>query len=97
MEVGYGRWEWGRFPVVGTPYRDEVPLSGRLADAVSPVVLAEVAELPDLRRPPDRAWCLGGDADLVSTYVAGSPELLAERLPTPGLEAHPVRPDDLLG
>ncbi|MFI9612813.1 hypothetical protein ACIHCM_14270 [Streptomyces sp. NPDC052023] len=94
---GYGRWDFDRFPVFGTPGRDEVLLSGTLADAVSPTTLDEFAELPDLWWPRDRAWCVGGDVDLVSTYVGGSPELIAELLADPGLETHPVAAGDPVG
>ncbi|QTE02817.1 hypothetical protein [Streptomyces cyanogenus] len=94
---GYGRWDWERFPTFETPGRDEVLLAGRLADAVSPVSLDEFAELPGLWWPQDRAWCLGGDVDLASTYVGGSPELIADLLAAPDLEACPVHPDDPVG
>ncbi|WP_236052510.1 MULTISPECIES: hypothetical protein [Streptomyces] len=94
---GYGRWDFGRFPTFETPGRDEVLLAGRLEDAVSPVSLDEFAQLPDLWWPQDHAWCLGGDVDLVSTYVGGSPELIADLLAAPDLETHPVGPDDLVG
>ncbi|MYW17400.1 hypothetical protein GT039_17830 [Streptomyces sp. SID2955] len=94
---GYGRWDWGRFPTFGTPGRDEVLLAGRLADAVSPATLDEFADLPDLWWPQDRAWCLGGDVDLVSTYVGGSPELIAGLLAAPDLETHRVTPDSPVG
>ncbi|MFJ6728912.1 hypothetical protein ACIQPQ_28840 [Streptomyces sp. NPDC091281] len=94
---GYGRWDFGRFPTFATPGRDEVLLSGTLTDAVSPVDLDEFTELPDLWWPEDRAWCVGGDVDLVSTYVGGSADLVADLLAAPGLEAHPVTAGDLLG
>ncbi|MFJ4005689.1 hypothetical protein ACIPWL_19890 [Streptomyces sp. NPDC090023] len=91
---GYGRWDFSRFPTFATPYRDEVLLEGPLSDAVSPVAWDEFAELPDLWWPRDRAWCLGGDVDLVSTYVGGSPALIEELLAAQGLEAHRVEPGD---
>ncbi|MGW3497376.1 hypothetical protein [Streptomyces sp. NPDC001020] len=94
---GYGRWEFDRFPSFETPGREEVLLAGTLIDAVSPVSLEEFAELPDLWWPQDRAWCLGGDVDLVSTYVGGSPALIAELLAAPELEVHPVAPEDAVG
>ncbi|MEU6672414.1 hypothetical protein [Streptomyces sp. NPDC046727] len=94
---GYGRWDWNRFPVFETPGRSEVLLAGRLADAGSPVALDEFTELPDLWWPQDRAWILGGDVDLVSTYVGGSPELIADLLAAPDLETHPVAPNDPVG
>ncbi|MFF5284690.1 hypothetical protein [Streptomyces sp. 62] len=94
---GYGRWDWDGIPTFPTPERDEVLLSGTLADAVSPELLDPFAELPDLWWPQDRAWCVGGDVDLVSTYVGGSEELIAELLAAPGLEAHPVEASDRVG
>ncbi|WP_241826946.1 hypothetical protein [Streptomyces graminilatus] len=94
---GYGRWDFGRLPSFETPGRDEVLLAGTLADAVSPVSLDEFAELPDLWWPQDRAWCLGGDVDLVSTYVGGSQELIADLLAASELEAHLVAPGDRVG
>lgn len=94
---GYGRWDWERCPTFRTPGRDEILLAGRLADAVSPVTLDEFTELPDLWWPADRAWCLGGDVDLASTYVGGSPELIADLLAAADLEAHPVAQGDPVG
>ncbi|GAA3310231.1 hypothetical protein [Streptomyces cinereospinus] len=94
---GYGSRDFDRFPFFGTPGRDEVLLSGALADAVSPAVSDAFAELPDLWWPQDRAWCLGGDVDLTSTYVGGSPDLVADLLAEPDLEVHPVAPDAPVG
>ncbi|MET9734413.1 hypothetical protein ABZZ79_28400 [Streptomyces sp. NPDC006458] len=94
---GYGRVDFDDVPTFATPGRDEVLLSGPLADAVSPVSADEFAELPDLWWPQDRAWCVGGDVDLVSTYVCGSAELIADVLAASGLEAHPVGPGDRVG
>ncbi|MDX3572665.1 hypothetical protein [Streptomyces sp. ID05-47C] len=94
---GYGRWDFDRFPSFETPGRDEVLLSGTLAEAATPAELDEFAELPDLWWPDDRAWCLGGDVDLVSTYIGGSPELIADLLAAPGLEVHPVTAGDRVG
>jgi hypothetical protein len=94
---GYGQWDWDGVPTFPTPGRDEVLLSGALADAVSPASLDEFTELPDLWWPQDRAWCVGGDVDLVSSYVGGSPELIADLLASADLEAHPVGPDDRVG
>ncbi|GGZ29022.1 hypothetical protein GCM10010387_22860 [Streptomyces inusitatus] len=88
--AGYGVWDFDGTPTFETPGRDEVLLSGTLAEAVSPADTDHWSQLPDLWWPQDRAWCLGGDVDLVSTYVGGSRELIAELLATPELEAHPV-------
>ncbi|CAL9279299.1 hypothetical protein SUDANB25_00155 [Streptomyces sp. SudanB25_2051] len=94
---GYGRWDFDSVPAFPTPGREEVLLAGALDDAVSPVELDEFAELPDLWWPDDRAWCVGGDVDLVSTYVGGSEALIAELLAAPELEAHRVAPGDPVG
>ncbi|MFE7515413.1 hypothetical protein ACFU8I_29920 [Streptomyces sp. NPDC057540] len=94
---GYGRWNWEGIPTFPTPGRDEVLLSGSLADAVSPVLMDEFVELPDLWWPRDRTWCVGGDVDLVSTYVCGSEELIADLLAEPGLEVHRVSASDRVG
>ncbi|MFF1508644.1 hypothetical protein [Streptomyces sp. NPDC058326] len=94
---GYGRCEWDGVPTFPTPEREEILLSGRLADAISPELPDEFAELPDLWWPQDRAWCVGGDVDLVSTYVGGSDALIAELLAAPGLEAHRVAATDAVG
>ncbi|KOV56203.1 hypothetical protein [Streptomyces sp. MMG1121] len=91
---GYGRWDFAHVPTFETPGRDEVLLSGALADAVTPASLDEFAELPDLWWPADRAWILGGDVDLTSTYVAGSAELITDLLGAADLEAHPVAAGD---
>lgn len=94
---GYGRREWPGVPTFPTPERDEILLSGALADVVSPDLEERYADLPDLWWPHDGAWCVGGDVDLVSTYVCGSEELIAELLAAPGLEAHRVAAGDRVG
>ncbi|MET8564891.1 hypothetical protein ABZV75_31565 [Streptomyces flaveolus] len=40
---------------------------------------------------------MGGDVDPGSTYVGGSPELIAGLLAAAELEAHPVSPESLGG
>ncbi|AOT57296.1 hypothetical protein A4G23_00082 [Streptomyces rubrolavendulae] len=94
---GYGRWDFDTVPTFRTPGRDEVLLSGTLAEAVSPLELDEFAELPDLWWPEDHAWCVGGDVDLVSTYVGGTEALVDDLLAAPELEAHRVAPGDPVG
>lgn len=91
---GYGRRDFDGVPTFPTPGRDEVLLGGALADVVSPVSLDEFDPLPDLWWPQDRAWCVGGDVDLVSTYVGGSPELIADLLADPRLETRLALPED---
>ncbi|MFE2044770.1 hypothetical protein ACFXAZ_28390, partial [Streptomyces sp. NPDC059477] len=93
---GYGRLEFDGVPTFATPHRERVLLSGALTDVTAPEPADEFAELPDLWWPEDTAWCLGGDVDLVSTYVGGTPELIADLLATPGVEAHPVAPGALV-
>ncbi|MGW6530913.1 hypothetical protein [Streptomyces venezuelae] len=90
--AGYGHIDWDGVPVFPTPGREEILLSGPLDDADSPAPgsVDGVPELPDLWWPEDRAWCVGGDVGLVSTYVGGSARCVAEILATPGLEAYEV-------
>jgi hypothetical protein len=89
---GYGHYDWDGLPVFRTPGRDEILLAGRLDDADSPAhdTIEVLPELPDLWWPQDRAWCVGGDVDLVSTYIGGSAACIADLLATPGLEAHAI-------
>ncbi|MEU9337696.1 hypothetical protein AB0D49_31790 [Streptomyces sp. NPDC048290] len=89
---GYGRRNFDGVPTFTTPGREEILLSGPLTDVTSPVGEDEFTELPDLWWPEDTAWIVGGDVDLVSTYVGGSHALIADLLATPGVEALPVQP-----
>ncbi|MFJ5262417.1 hypothetical protein ACIQAC_18315 [Streptomyces sp. NPDC088387] len=91
---GYGRWEFDGVPTFATPGREEVLLAGPLTDVTTPTQMEEFAELPDLWWPDDLAWCVGGDVDLVSTYIGGTRELIADLLAEPDIEAYPVGPDD---
>ncbi|WP_371573392.1 hypothetical protein [Streptomyces sp. NBC_01314] len=86
---GYGHHDWDGIPVFRTPERDEILLAGPLDQADSPARNNDEvsAEIPDLWWPQDRAWCVGGDVDLVSTYVGGSAACVADLLATPSLEA----------
>ncbi|WP_030192621.1 hypothetical protein [Streptomyces sp. NRRL S-87] len=93
---GYGHRDWGAVPRFATPHRDKVLLAGTLADVTSPQSLDPYAELPDLWWPGDRAWCVGGDTDLKSTYVGGPEALVADLLADPELEAHRVAGTDPL-
>jgi hypothetical protein len=98
---GYGHLEWGpRVPRFHTPGREEILLSGPLSAVTSPAREDEQLRwglnLPDLWWPQDRAWIVGGDVDLQSTYVGGSAECIAEILAAPGLEAFPAAAGDSL-
>ncbi|MFF9396106.1 hypothetical protein [Streptomyces griseoluteus] len=83
-----------RFPYL----RDPVPGRGASRGAPpgrrAPVAWDEFAELPDMGWPRDRAWCVGGDVDLVSTCVGGSEALIGELLADGELETHRVAPGD---
>jgi hypothetical protein len=64
-----------------------------------PLATANMAAEPfeqsaNLWWPLDRAWLVATDADLVTTYVAGSAECIADVLAAPGLEAAPAAPKD---
>jgi hypothetical protein len=56
----------------------------------------ELSVPPGLWWPDDHAWCAASDADLDSTYVGGSAELVGELLADPQLEALPAEPSDLI-
>ncbi|MER5384602.1 hypothetical protein ABT040_30795 [Streptomyces sp. NPDC002688] len=95
---GYGHYAWGGVPVFRTPGRDEILLSGPLDDADSPQRGSHegVPEIPDLWWPEDRTWCVGGDVDLVSTYVGGTAACVVDLLATPALEAYELDPTSLV-
>ena len=43
--------------------------------------------------PDDRAWFIGSDTDLTTSFIAGTPELVADLLEEPSLETFEVAPD----
>ncbi len=49
-----------------------------------------VGESPSLWWPQDRAWCVGTDIDMTSTFVGGTAECIASLVNHPDLEALPI-------
>jgi len=45
---------------------------------------------PSIWWPEDRVWCVGGDVDLMSTYVGGGAATIEAVLADPALEALPI-------
>jgi 8-oxo-dGTP pyrophosphatase MutT (NUDIX family) len=77
------------------PERTYHLFTGALEDALGiPAPWRRCGHLrPALWWPEDRAWFVGSDTDLDSTYVAGSAALVAELVDSPELEAYAVRPE----
>ncbi len=73
---------------------DVVLLRGRVGDGTRNLAPEPNEQSATLWWPADRAWCVVTDIDLMSTYVGGSAECIAELLATPGLEAAPASPGD---
>lgn len=80
-------------PCFGLPGRRYLLLRGALASVLSAEPLPA---LPDRWWPEDRAWCLGGDADLDSTCIGGSRQLIADLVDSGDVEAYAVGATDRL-
>jgi hypothetical protein len=63
-----------RLPRVQLPAREYLLFRGPLEAAKEE--FASHGEPPNLWWPDDRAWCVATEIDLMSTYVAGTPELI---------------------
>ena len=76
-------------PRLELPNRTYLLFSGPLTE--SPVFVnpyhATRPQSPSLFWPADRSWCVASEIDFDSTIVAGSAELVAAVLASPGLEA----------
>lgn len=79
-------------PRVQLPGRDYLLYAGPVEAGMA--FLPEERELADLWWPEDRAWCVYGDVDLTSTYVAGSAELVETLLASTDVEAVDADPED---
>jgi hypothetical protein len=51
---------------------------------------------PNLWWPDDRAWCVGSEIDLMTTYVGGTHDCIEAVLAEPALEALPASVDQLV-
>jgi hypothetical protein len=81
------------------PNRPMRLLSGPLGALGSGCVLDRFAlagQSPNLYWPEDRAWCVGSEIDLKSTYIGGSAACIQAILAEARLEALPASVDQLL-
>lgn len=87
-----------RLPRVRLPHRDYHLLHGPVEAAArfqwGPAPPPRFQDGPNLWWPEDRAWFVASEIDLDSTYVGGSPDLLALLLADARLEAVPSARDD---
>lgn len=81
-------------PVVQLPHRSFMLYPGPIGDALRLVDEFEWQQVPNLFWPDDRAWCVGTDIDLDSTYIAGSHQLVTELRAHPRLEVLRASFDD---
>ena len=94
--AGYGDLQmlegFDRYPVVETPGREYLLLSGAL-EALN-LFQPKGSNGPNLWWPDDRGWCVATEIDLDSSLVGGSGELIKGLLSNPDLEAVPARLQD---
>ncbi|MBG0825750.1 hypothetical protein HS048_34260 [Planomonospora sp. ID91781] len=85
-------------PRVAMPGRDMLLLSGPLSAAATSFAQASWGhQSASLWWPEDRAWCVATDVDLMSTYIGGSGECIAQVVADAQLEVLAVDVDDALG
>jgi hypothetical protein len=98
----FGIWSgWGALAADGP----ELALPGRAYWLVrGPIGLAAANMAPEpseqsasLWWPADRSWCVATDIDLVTTYVGGTPDCIADLLAARGLETAPAHPGQSVG
>jgi hypothetical protein len=99
----FGRWDGFGYDLASpdVPPRlllrgghDVVLVRGEVADAVRNLAPEPWEQSANLWWPADRAWCVVTDIDLMSTYVGGSAECIADLLATPDLDVVPATPED---
>jgi hypothetical protein len=86
--------EWWAAPRFELPARGMLLLTGPI-QAASRSLADEpwVSRSAGLWWPDDRAWCVGTDIDLMTTYVGASAECVERLVADPSLEALPVPVD----
>jgi hypothetical protein len=73
---------------------DYLLVRGPLELATANLVPEPFEQGPSLWWPADRAWCVVTDPDLMSSYIGGSPDAVADVLADDGLDAWPAEPAD---
>lgn len=95
-------WEgWGALaactaddaPRLELPSRRMLLLAGPLSAATAPLTPPPVDQSANLWWPEDRSWCVVTDIDLMTTYIGGSDECIAQLVTDRDLEIMPVTPD----
>jgi hypothetical protein len=77
-------------PTLGLPRCEYWLINGPIGLAAANMAAEPFEQSANLWWPADRAWCVATDVDLVSSYVAGSADCIAEVLARPDLEALPA-------
>jgi hypothetical protein len=77
-------------PTLSLPRCEYWLINGPIGLASANMAAEPFEQSANLWWPADRAWCVATDVDLVSSYVAGSADCIAEVLARPDLEALPA-------
>jgi hypothetical protein len=88
-----------RAPRFELPHRPMLLLTGPLTAMAEPAVLEPYGvsnQSPNIWWPDDRAWCVGTEIDLMTTYIGGSRACIEAICAAPGLEALPASVDQLV-
>lgn len=94
---GFGEIDWPPAPRLRMPGRDMVLFRGPLSEATTSFGGDHWDyRSPSLWWPVDRAWCVGTDVDLSSSYVGGSRECIDALCALPALEVMRVTSDQSL-
>ena len=84
-------------PTLALPGREHWLVRGPIGLAAANMAIEPWEQGPNLWFPADRAWYVASDIDLVSSYVGGSVDCIAEVLATAGIEAVPATPGQPVG
>lgn len=83
--------EWEFAPRFGLPHRTMLLLSGPILAVVGSLAAEpSISRSANLWWPEDRAWCVGTDIDLMTTYVGASAGCIERLLAEASLEILPV-------
>lgn len=74
-------------PTLALPSQRQMHVLEGSLDGVSEFYEEQYRQTPSLWWPADRAWCVGTDIDLMTTYVGGSREAISALLDDEQLEA----------
>jgi hypothetical protein len=91
----FGVWSgWGSLvadgPTLALPGREHWLVRGPIGLAAENMAPEPAEQSASVWWPADRAWCVATDIDLVTTYVGGSADCIADLLAADGLETAPA-------